>query len=94
MSDAAAIRGASSAFRRLLRRKLALLGLALVVIIVGAAILVQLIAPFDPFEQHFDGLTLVGEPLPPGAPYLLGTDLLGRDLLSRLLYGARTSLIT
>jgi peptide/nickel transport system permease protein len=93
MSDAAAIRGASSAFRRLLRRKLALLGLALVVIIVGAAILAPLIAPFDPFEQHFDGLTLVGEPLPPGAPYLLGTDLLGRDLLSRLLYGARTSLI-
>jgi peptide/nickel transport system permease protein len=93
MSDAAAVRGASSAFRRLLRRKLALLGLALVVIIVGAAILAPLIAPFDPFEQHFDGLTLVGEPLPPGAPYLLGTDLLGRDLLSRLLYGARTSLI-
>lgn len=93
MSDAAAIPGASSAFRRLLQRKLALLGLALVVIIVGAAILAPLIAPFDPFEQHFDGLTLVGEPLPPGAPYLLGTDLLGRDLLSRLLYGARTSLI-
>ncbi|MDP4891491.1 ABC transporter permease, partial [Cypionkella sp.] len=49
--------------------------------------------PFDPFEQHFDGLSLYGEPLPPDATYLLGTDLLGRDLLSRLLYGARTSLI-
>ncbi len=93
MTDAVATPGASSAFRRLLQRKLALLGLALVVIIVGAAILAPLIAPFDPFEQHFDGLSLVGEPLPPGAPYLLGTDLLGRDLFSRLLYGARTSLI-
>jgi peptide/nickel transport system permease protein len=93
MTDAAAPAGASSALRRLLQRKLALLGLTLVAIIMGAAILAPLIAPFDPFEQHFDGLSLVGEPLPPGAPYLLGTDLLGRDLLSRLLYGARTSLI-
>jgi peptide/nickel transport system permease protein len=93
MTDVAAPPGASSALRRLLQRKLALLGLTLVAIIMGAAILAPLIAPFDPFEQHFDGLSLVGEPLPPGAPYLLGTDLLGRDLLSRLLYGARTSLI-
>ncbi|MFO1061244.1 MAG: ABC transporter permease [Dongiaceae bacterium] len=65
--------------------------------------------PGDPAEQFFDGLTLEGSPLPPcpghlwGAPppqdmeacakYPLGTDLLGRDLLSRLLYGARTSLL-
>ena len=93
MTDAVATPGTPGAFRRLLQRKLALLGMALVVIIVGAAILAPLITPFDPFEQHFDGLSLYGEPLPPGAPYLLGTDLLGRDLLSRLLYGARTSLI-
>lgn len=92
MTDTTATLATSSAFRRLLQRKLALLGLALVAIIVGAAILAPLIAPFDPFEQHFDGLSLYGEPLPPGATYLLGTDLLGRDLLSRLLYGARTSL--
>lgn len=93
MTDAVAIPSTPGALRRLLQRKLALLGLSLVVIIVGAAILAPLISPFDPFEQHFDGLSLYGEPLPPGAPYLLGTDLLGRDLLSRLLYGARTSLI-
>lgn len=78
---------------RLLRRKLALLGMALVGLIVGAAVFAPWIAPYDPFEQHFDGLTLFGEPLKPGGAYLLGTDLLGRDLLSRLLYGARTSLI-
>ena len=41
----------------------------------------------------FDGLTLEGAPLPPGGAFPLGTDLLGRDLLSRLLYGARTSLV-
>lgn len=93
MTALAANQGANSALRRLLQRKMALFGLALVVLIVGAAILAPLIAPFDPFEQHFDGLSLFGEPLPPDATYLLGTDLLGRDLFSRLLYGARTSLI-
>ncbi|MBN9249702.1 MAG: ABC transporter permease, partial [Mesorhizobium sp.] len=48
---------------------------------------------FDPDQQMFDGLTLTGEPLPPNATFWLGTDLLGRDLLTRILYGARTSLI-
>ena len=41
----------------------------------------------------FDGLTIEGAPLPPGGAYPWGTDLLGRDLFSRMLYGARTSLI-
>ena len=41
----------------------------------------------------FDGLTIEGAPLPPGDTFVLGTDLLGRDLFSRILYGARTSLI-
>jgi peptide/nickel transport system permease protein len=82
-----------SVTRRLLQRKLALLGLAIIVICVGGACLAQLLAPFDPFEQFFDGLTLEGAPLPPNGVYWFGTDLLGRDLFSRLLYGAQTSLI-
>ena len=41
----------------------------------------------------FDGLTIEGAPIPPNAQYWLGTDLLGRDLFSRLVYGAQTSLI-
>jgi peptide/nickel transport system permease protein len=41
----------------------------------------------------FDGLTEEGAPLPPGGHFLFGTDTLGRDLFSRLLFGARTSLI-
>lgn len=96
MSDAALQSAApriDGVWTRLLRRKIALFGMTLVVLIVGAALLAPWIAPYDPFEQHFDGLTLFGEPLPPGGDYLLGTDLLGRDLFSRLLYGARTSLI-
>lgn len=78
---------------RLLRRKTAVFGMVLVVLIVGAAIFAPLIAPFDPLAQHFDGLAITGEPLAPGGVYWMGTDLLGRDLFSRLLYGARTSLI-
>ena len=78
---------------RVLRRKTAVLGMVLVVLIVGAAIFAPWIAPFDPLEQHFDGLAITGEPLAPGGAYWMGTDLLGRDLFSRLLFGAQTSLI-
>ncbi len=51
------------------------------------------IAPYDPTKQFFDGLSLDGRPLAPNARFWLGTDLLGRDLLSRLIYGARISLL-
>ncbi|MFD1697301.1 ABC transporter permease [Roseibium aestuarii] len=81
------------AFARLLTRKLALFALVLIAVIVGAALFAPWVAPFDPNEQFFEGLTLEGAPLPPGATFWLGTDLLGRDLLSRLIYGAQTSLI-
>ncbi|MFQ6774475.1 ABC transporter permease [Cereibacter sphaeroides] len=84
---------AKSALRRLAERPLALFGLFLILLVVGGAVLAPLVAPFDPSEQHFDGLTIEGAPLPPGGAFLLGTDLLGRDLFSRILWGARTSLI-
>lgn len=79
--------------RRLLQRKLAVLGLLIIVICVGGAVFAPWIAPFDPNEQFFDGLTIEGSPIPPSEHFWLGTDLLGRDLFSRLLYGAQTSLI-
>ena len=81
------------AFSRLMQRKLAVFGLVLIALVIGGAVFAPLIAPFDPNDQMFDGLTLEGAPMPPGGPFLLGTDLLGRDLFSRLLYGAQTSLI-
>lgn len=77
----------------LIRRPLALLGLVLIALFVGAAIAAPWLATFPPDQQNFDGLTLEGAPMPPGGPWLMGTDLLGRDLFSRLLYGARTSLL-
>ena len=83
----------SDAWKRFRRDRLALAGLAVVVVMSAAALLAPAIAPHDPSAQFFDGLTLQGAPVPPGGKYLLGTDLLGRDLLSRLLFGARTSLV-
>ncbi len=70
-----------------------LFGLVVVVVSVVAALLAPQLAPYPPDEQFFDGLSLEGAPLPPNARFWLGTDLLGRDLLSRLIYGSRTSLL-
>lgn len=80
-------------WRRLLKRPLALLGLFIVAVVLAGAILAPWLTGYDPNEQMFDGLTLEGSPLPPNAKFWLGTDLLGRDLLTRILFGARTSLI-
>ncbi|MER8381734.1 ABC transporter permease [Mesorhizobium sp. M0815] len=80
-------------WRRLLKRPLALFGLGIVALVLAGAILAPWLTGYDPNEQMFDGLTLEGAPLPPGVQFWLGTDLLGRDLLTRLLFGARTSLI-
>jgi peptide/nickel transport system permease protein len=79
--------------RELLRRKLAVFGLSVIAVIVAMALLAPVITPFSPDAQLFEGLTLEGAPLPPGETFVLGTDLLGRDLFSRLVYGARTSLV-
>lgn len=79
--------------RSLLRQPASLFGLVIVLLVVVLALAAPLVAPFNPDEQMFDGLTLEGAPMPPGGQFLLGTDTLGRDLFSRMLYGARTSLI-
>jgi peptide/nickel transport system permease protein len=78
---------------RLVRRPLALFGLVLVAAVALGAVFAPWLTPYDPSEQFFDGLSLEGAPLGPSAQYWLGTDLLGRDLLTRILYGARTSLV-
>ncbi|TPJ55791.1 ABC transporter permease [Mesorhizobium sp. B2-4-1] len=87
------VKSRAGVWRRLVKRRLALLGLFIVAIVLAGAILAPWLTGYDPNEQMFDGLTLEGSPLPPDAKFWLGTDLLGRDLLTRILYGARTSLI-
>ncbi|MBK5569036.1 ABC transporter permease [Ensifer sp. SSB1] len=79
--------------KAMFKQPAALFGLVVVALVVLLALAAPVIAPYSPDEQMFDGLTLEGAPLPPSAQFLLGTDTLGRDLFSRLLYGARTSLV-
>jgi len=86
-------------WRRLRRDRGAMLGGALVLVIALAALAAPLLAPHDPAEQFRDGLTPDGQPVPStllnggGPRFPLGTDANGRDLLSRILFGARVSLI-
>ncbi len=72
--------------RRLARNKLAIFGGAVVLLVILAAVFAPLIAPHSPYEQ-FTTDQLVG----PSATYPLGTDELGRDVFSRVLFGARIS---
>ena len=68
-------------------------GLAIIILFTVAAAAAHWIAPYDPTEQFFDGLTLEGAPLPPSSRFWFGSDTNGRDQFSRLLYGAQTSLL-
>jgi ABC-type dipeptide/oligopeptide/nickel transport system permease subunit len=78
--------GPHTTLGRLLRTKTAVFGLAFLIIAVVCAVLAPLLAPYDP------NAVLPGSADAPSRHHLLGQDLLGRDQLSRLLYGARTSL--
>src|SRR5581483_10062034 len=80
------------ALASLRRDKPALFGAVVVLAFVLVAVFAPALAPHDPAYQFPDGLTNNGTPLPPGGRFLLGTDDLGRDLLSRLIYGAQVSL--
>lgn len=76
--------------RRFLRvflgRKIVLLGSVVILTLVVTALFAPLIAPHDPVEQDLRGALQ-----PPSGQHLLGTDSLGRDLLSRIIYGSRAS---
>lgn len=78
---------------RFRRDKTALIGAVIVTLLILAAIFAPLLAPHDPTQFFDSGLTLDGTPAPPSAAFPLGADTLGRDQLSRILYGARVSLV-
>jgi len=75
------------AWRRLRRNRAAILGLLIVAAFALAALFAPLILRGDPIEQDLDA-----QLLPPSGMHWLGTDDLGRDLLTRIIYGGRTSL--
>ena len=76
------------AARRLLRRRAAMLGLAVVVIFVLMALLAPWIAPHDPIATSWSALRKA-----PSATYWFGTDELGRDVFSRVIWGTQASLL-
>ena len=83
----------SDIWKRFRRDRSAAAGLVVILVFVIVAVAAPIIAPYDPSEQFFDGLTLEGAPLPPNERFWFGTDTNGRDQFSRLIYGAQTSLL-
>lgn len=79
---------ASPVIARLRRDRFSQFGVALVVLVVACALLAPWLAPYDPLIGDLRGAYLKG----PGGAYLLGTDTQGRDVLSRVIWGARISL--
>ena len=82
-------RRANSAWSKLKRNKTAMVGLIIVSVMIFVAVFAPIIAPYDPTKMNPADMLL-----PPGTPgHLFGTDHVGRDLMSRIFYGARVSLI-
>ena len=80
-------------WRRFRKDRFAVVGLVVIALLVIVAVGAPWIAPHSPLTQYDSGLTAQGQPMAPSSHFWLGTDLLGRDLLSRLIYGARVSLV-
>ena len=78
----------SSAFHQIIRNNRAILGFAVLLVLVLAAIFAEQIAPYDPYKTNYSNVKQ-----PPSAEHFIGTDELGRDGFSRLIYGARISLM-
>ena len=79
---------ASRALQRLMRRRGAMAGLAIVLFFVLVAILAPYIAPHDPLQASWSAVRKA-----PSLAYLFGTDEIGRDVLSRVIWGTRASLL-
>jgi peptide/nickel transport system permease protein len=75
-------------FRRLLRRGAAAAGLVVIVIVVTVALFAPWIAPYDPLAASWSAIRKA-----PSAAHWFGTDEIGRDVLSRVIFGARASLL-
>ena len=81
-------KGHSRALRRFLQRRASVIALLVVIAFIIIALAAPWLAPYDPIATDFGNVRK-----PPSDQYLLGTDEVGRDLLSRLIYGARASLL-
>ena len=81
------------ALTSLRRDPVALISVIAVVVLALVAVFAPLLAPHNPLQAYPNGLSSDGAPVGPGSQFLLGTDPNGRDVLSRLIFGARVSLL-
>jgi peptide/nickel transport system permease protein len=80
-------------WKRFRRNKSALIGAAIVAILLVVAIFAPWLAPHNPTTIFDNGLSLEGTPVGPSRAFPLGADALGHDQLSRIIYGARVSML-
>ena len=76
------------AFHQFIRTGRSILGVSVLLVLVLAAVFAERIAPYDPYKTNYSNVKQ-----PPSAEHFIGTDELGRDSFSRLIYGARISLV-
>lgn len=74
--------------KRLKRHRLATAGVVIIVLLILIAVSAPFVSPYDPLKQNYDELLL-----PPSTKHWLGTDDLGRDMLSRIIFGSRYALL-
>ena len=91
-AEAVAVAGRRG-WREVVRNRNVQMGLALVGLLVLVGLLAPLLSPHAPDELFADGLDEKGMPVAPSGRFWLGTDSLGRCVLSRLIYGARTAML-
>ncbi|ACZ18252.1 ABC transporter permease [Thermanaerovibrio acidaminovorans] len=82
----------ADAWLRFKRNKLAMAGLIMTITVILAAVFAPVIAPYDPVKQLIWTEGMSARLAAPSAKHIMGTDLYGRDIFSRILYGARISL--
>ncbi|MCA1831555.1 MAG: ABC transporter permease [Actinomycetota bacterium] len=80
-------------WRRLRKNRLAIIGLGIVGVLLITAVFAPLIAPYDTNDQRIDVASRCSGPCAPTLKHWMGTDQLGRDQFSRIVYGARVSVI-
>ena len=80
-------RAAALSWRRLRRSSSLVVGAAIMLVVVASAVLAPSIAPYDPIDQEF-----TSQLRPPSTTHLFGTDEFGRDIFSRVVFGARIAL--
>lgn len=79
--------------RRFFRNKLAVVGLGLIALLFLTAIFAPLLAPYDPYQQNLTGIGADATQAGPSWAHPFGVDLVGRDQLSRVIYGSRIAVL-